>query len=171
MTNPPYDERDTGTAARSPDPDPDRNLTQPVQPYDRPAPPPVQPYGRPERGRPQPYGQPAPGRPQGSGPPGRSRAGLIAAVTGIALLLVLGVVVLVLGLRSTVMDPAAVERDVAAQFEQREGVPIDLRCPGEMQVDEGDSYRCTGVTADGEEVTLEITITDEESAAYTWTEP
>jgi hypothetical protein len=70
-----------------------------------------------------------------------------------------------------VLDPAAVERDVAAQFEEREGVPIDLDCPEEMEVDEGDSYRCTGVTADAEEVILQITIADEESAAYTWTEP
>ena len=80
------------------------------------------------------------------------------------------VVVAILAMRSTVLDPVAVERDVAAQFEQREGVAIDLTCPDEMEVDEGDSYRCTGVTADGEQVTLQITVTDEETAAYTWTE-
>jgi hypothetical protein len=182
MTNPPYegDERDADTGAQSAEPD--RNLTQPVQPFDRPAPPLVRPYGQPGPARPRPY--PVPGGPQGYGPPryaqptqpdhgqpGRSRVGLIAAVTGIGLLLVFGIVVLVLTLQSTVLDPAAVERDVSAQFEEREGVPVDLSCAEEMQVDEGDSYRCTGVTADGEEVTLRITITDEESAAYTWTEP
>jgi len=64
-----------------------------------------------------------------------------------------------------------VERDVAAQFEEREGVAIDLSCDEEMRVRAGDTYECTGETADGEEVTLEITITDEDSAAYTWTEP
>ena len=142
-------------------------------------------YGQPRSGAPQDgapqYGQPgyAPqygmpgqsyGPPQGR-PPRRSRAGVVALVTGIAVLVVLGVVVLVLTLQSTVLDPTAVERDVAAQFEQREGVAIDLSCADEMHVDEGGSYRCTGVTADGEEVTLEITITDEETAAYTWTEP
>ena len=147
-------------------------------PYGQPAPQPGQPgYGEPQYGYGQPgygpqYGMPGqPYAPQQAGPPKKSKAGLIAAVTGVALLLVLGVVVLFLTLQSTVLDPAAVERDVAAQFEQREGVAIDLSCADDMQVDEGGSYRCTGVTADGEEVTLQITITDEESGAYTWSEP
>jgi hypothetical protein len=131
-------------------------------------------YGQPQWGQPQfgpppgygpPYGAPYPGAPQ------KSKVGLIAGLTVLALLLVAVVVVAVLAMQSTVLDPAAVERDVAAQFEQREGVAIDLDCGEEMEVDEGDSYRCTGVTADGEEVTLQITITDEDTAAYTWTEP
>jgi hypothetical protein len=223
MTNPPHDgdERDAGTG--DPWADPDRNLTQPVQPYDRPAPPPGPPqqYGRPQYGPsaappwhqgPAPHGQPAaqygapqygrtgygqppygqmgPGQPA-YGPPGytphyggpaqpygwppeqprKSKLGLIAGLTVVALLIVAGVVVTLLALKSTVLDPAAVERDVAAQFEQREGVAIDLTCGDDMEVHEGGSYRCTGVTADGEEVTLQITITDEETAAYTWTEP
>jgi hypothetical protein len=232
MTKPPHDgdERDAGSVA--PQADPDMTLTQPVQPFDRPAgepdgpaaasgpqgygPPSQPPYGPPPQGYAQPtqpvhgqpppqyrqpgYGQPGygqppygqapyaqapygqavqgplygmPGQPYGppqTGRPRKSKAGLIA-VAGIAVLLALGVVVLVLTLQSTVLDPAAVERDVATQFEQREGVAIDLNCADDMHVDEGDSYRCTGVTADGEEVTLQITITDEDTAAYTWTEP
>ena len=40
-----------------------------------------------------------------------------------------------------------------------------------MTVDAGATYECTGTTADGEDVTLQIPITDEDSAAYTWTEP
>jgi hypothetical protein len=111
-----------------------------------------------------------PGQPYG-GPPKKSRAGLVAGLAALALLLVVGVVIAVVALQSTVLDPAAVERDVAAQFEQREGVGIDLSCEQEMEVEEGESYPCTGVTADGEEVTLQITVTDEDSAAYTWTEP
>jgi hypothetical protein len=71
----------------------------------------------------------------------------------------------------TVLDRAAVERDVAEQFEAREGVAIDLTCDAEMRVENGESYPCTGVTADGEEVELQITITDENFAEYTWTEP
>jgi Domain of unknown function (DUF4333) len=234
MTNPPHDdERGAGTGGRQPDPD--QHLTQPVQPYDRPAPPAAAPYGQPRTGQPQPYGQPGagqqpygqpaqqpwapsygqpgygqapahygqsqygqpgygqppygqpgygqpgfsqqygmPGQPYGqqySGQPQKSKVGLIAGLTGLALLLIAGVVVALVAMQSTVLDPAAVERDVAAQFEQREGVAIDLTCGEEMEVDEGDSYRCTGMTADGEEVTLQITITDEETAAYTWTEP
>ena len=76
-----------------------------------------------------------------------------------------------MSLQSTVLDPAAVERDVAAQFEEREGVAIELDCADEMEVTVDASYECTGTTADGEAVTLQITVTDEESAAYTWTEP
>jgi hypothetical protein len=239
MTNPPHDgdERDAGSDV--PQPDPDLNLTQPVQ-YERPVPP-AQPYGQPGAARPQPYPQPTGDRPPGygpqqpygqpqqfaqpqqygqpaqpawqpqygqpaygqppysqpaqgqppygqppyaqpgygqpygmpgyGGPPRKRRSGLVGGITVVALLLVVGIVAAVLALQSTVLDPAAVERDVAAQFEQREGVAIDLTCRDEMEVDEGESYPCTGVTADGEEVTLQITITDEDSAAYTWTEP
>ena len=71
----------------------------------------------------------------------------------------------------TVLDREAVERDVAAQFEEREGVSIDLACRDQMRVETGATYRCTGVTAADEEVTLQITITDENFAEYTWTEP
>jgi hypothetical protein len=81
------------------------------------------------------------------------------------------VVVLVMSLQSTVLDPAAVERDVAAQFQEREGVAVDLDCADDMEVVKGATYECSGTTADGESVTLRIAITDEDSAAYTWTEP
>jgi hypothetical protein len=272
MTNPPQDGDERDAAAGGSHADPDRNLTQPVQPYDRPAagrpqpypaggqppgygPPPQQygqgasgqqppayggpgygqpgwpppgygppsgqaeygrhAYGQPGHGQPgygqpgygqpgygqpgygqpgygqpgygqpptgqqygapgQPYGPPYPGAPLHGAPqhgaPPKSKAGLIAAVTAIVLALIAGAVVLIMSLQSTVLDPAAVERDVAAQFEERHGVAIDLSCAEEMEVDQGASYECTGVTADDEDVTLRITITDEETAAYTWTEP
>jgi hypothetical protein len=157
----------------------------PTRPYGEPAP----PHGRPDYGAPgpgpyeqQPYGRPQPYGPAGFGAPGpaaygyqpparKSRVGLIAAVTGVILLVIAGVVVLVLSLQTTVLDRAAVERDVAAQFEEREGVAIDLSCEEEMTVHSGSTYECTGTTADGEDVTLQIRIEDEDSAAYTWTEP
>jgi hypothetical protein len=147
------------------------------QPYGQP------PYGQPPYGPPgygQGFGQPGPGQygqppfgpPYGPPQPARkSKAGLIAAVAGGLVLLVVGALVLAFALRSTRLDPHAVERDVAAQFEQREGVAIDLDCADDMSVESGASYECTGVTADDEPVTLGITITDEEQAAYTWTEP
>ena len=91
-------------------------------------------------------------------------------MTGVLLVLIAAVVVLVMTLQSTVLDPAAVERDVAAQFQEREGVAIDLDCPDRMDVVQGATYECTGTTADGESVTLRIAITDANSAAYTWTE-
>jgi hypothetical protein len=145
------------------------------QPYGQPAQPgygqPQQQYGAPQYatgqyGVPgQPYGQPA------AAPGEKSKVGLIALVTGIALLVIAGVVVLVMSLQSTVLDPAAVERDVAAQFEEREGVAVELNCADDMKVNANATYECSGTTADGESVTLQIAIADENSAAYTWTEP
>jgi hypothetical protein len=192
MTNPPQgsdEPRESGWAEQ------DRHPTEPVPSFERPQQPaaphgygqPPQPwpgsqYARPGQGpvggpafAPPPYqgqGQPPYGyAPPPYGPVQKSRVGLIAAVTGVLLLLIAGAVVLALGLQSTVLDRTSVERDVAAQFEDREGVAIDLSCAEEMTVDAGSTYECTGTTADGEEVTLQIAITDEDSAAYTWTEP
>jgi len=192
MTNPPQGDQDDDRPG-----DPDRYATQPAPSFERPqqpgAPhlPPSQPYGQPgygvsgqpPYGQPPPYAQPqqyvtapygVPGQPYGQpaeAPPQKSRVGLIAAITGVTVLAIAGIVVLVMALQSTVLERAAVERDVAAQFEEREGVAIDLSCAEEMAVDPGATYECSGVTADDEEVTLQIRIEDEDSAAYTWTEP
>jgi hypothetical protein len=150
------------------------------QPYGQPAQP---AYGQPRYGQPQqqygapqygtaPYGIPGQQYGQPAAAPGeKSKVGLIALVTGVALLVIAGVVVLVMSLQSTVLDPAAVERDVAAQFEEREGVAVELNCADDMKVKENATYECSGTTADGESVTLQITIADQNSAAYTWTEP
>ena len=128
-----------------------------------------QPYGAPQYGAPgQQFGQqfgPPPG------PPQKSKVGLIAVLTAVVLLVIAGVVVLVMALQPTVLDAASAERDVAAQFEQREGVAIELDCPDDMKVRAGATYTCTGKTADGESVTLRLSITDPKTAAYTWTEP
>jgi hypothetical protein len=130
------------------------------------------PYGQPPYGQP-PYSQPAygaPGQPPYAAPAQKSRVGLIIGVTA-GIVALIAVVVLALTLGGTVLDKSAVERDVAAQFEQREGVAIDLRCAEDMKVAKGSHYECSGTTADGENVTLRITVTDETTAAYTWTEP
>jgi hypothetical protein len=119
-----------------------------------------------------PYG---PGAPPGygAGPaptqPRRSHKGLYAGLAALGLLLIAAVVLANL-LGRTVLDRAAVERDVAAQFEEREGVAIDLSCDDDMQVDRGATYECAGTTADGEDVTLQIRI-DAEDGSYTWSEP
>lgn len=76
---------------------------------------------------------------------------------------------LVYVLSSTILDPAAVETAVAEQFEQREGVPLDLECDERMIVRPGADYECEGTTEDGEEVEILITVTDD-SGAYTWAE-
>jgi hypothetical protein len=152
-----------------------------VQPYGQPALPygvppyGTQPYGPPPYGT-QPYGPPPygpPGQQFGPppGPPQQSKVGLIAVLTGVALVVIAAVVVLVMTLQSTVLDATSAERDVAAQFEQREGVAIELDCPDDMEVRAGATYECRGKTADGESVTLRLAITDEKTAAYTWTEP
>jgi hypothetical protein len=131
--------------------------------------PPGQAYGQPPYGyqpsRAEAYGQPA------GAPLRRSRTGLTAALIGGVLLLVAGAAALAFTLQATVLDRTSVERDVATQFQQREGVALDLDCAQEMVVDEGATYECTGTTEQGEEVTLEIAITDETDAAYTWGAP
>jgi hypothetical protein len=139
-----------------------------------------QPYGRrPDAGQQyggplyagQPYG--APGQPFGPppGPQPKSRVGLIAILTAVALLVIAAVVVLVRAQQATVLDASSAERDVAAQFEQREGVAVDLTCPDDMKIRAGATYECRGKTADGESVTLRLTITDVKSTAYSWAEP
>jgi hypothetical protein len=96
---------------------------------------------------------------------------VIAVLTLVALVVIAAAVVMVRTFQSTVLDAASAERDVAAQFQEREGVAIDLTCPGDMAVRKGATYTCTGKTADGEAVTLRLAITDAKTAAYTWTEP
>ena len=75
-----------------------------------------------------------------------------------------------LGLGPTLLDTGEVERDVARQFEEQHQVPIELDCPRGMEVASGEVYTCTGETADGDEVTLEIRIADSLDGAYTWLE-
>ena len=130
---------------------------------------PTGPGAHPPHGQP-PYGQPAFGPAYAAPPAKKSHTGLYVGLAGLALLLIAAVVLANL-LGATLLDRAAVERDVAAQFEEREGVAVDLDCESEMEVDAGATYECSGTTAAGEDVTLRITITDEESPAYTWTEP
>jgi hypothetical protein len=187
MTNPPQ-----GTPYGQPGQQPGQPYGRPAQPgygqpgYGQPAQPgyggqPGQQYGQPA----QPvYGQPAYGQPaapqygappqygQGYGQPAKkSKTGLIAGLVGLAVLVVGGILLSLFLGGSTVLDPGAVERDVATQFEEREGVAVTLTCPADMEVSANATYECTGTTTANEEVTLQIAITDEDSGAYTWTEP
>ncbi|MFW3172382.1 DUF4333 domain-containing protein [Geodermatophilus sp. CPCC 206100] len=147
------------------------------------------PYGQPPYGPPGPYGAPGPygqpgqqppfGGPPGYGPgqppfggataPRRSRLRLYLGLLTLAALIGLAVVLArVMG--DTVLDRSAVERDVAAQFEERAGVPIDVRCPAEMVVESDAVYECSGTTEDREDLTLQIRITNVVLAEYTWEE-
>jgi hypothetical protein len=67
------------------------------------------------------------------------------------------------------LDPDAVQRDVAAQFEQREGVALDLSCDQQMTVEDGKTYECDGTTADGDPVTITIAI-EGTDGDYTWSD-
>jgi hypothetical protein len=91
-------------------------------------------------------------------------------VGGLLLLAVLLALAVYTGgtLRPRVLDTAAVERDVAAQFEEREETAVELDCADRMRVRPLAEYECDGVTEDGDELTFVIRIVDEEDAAYDW---
>jgi hypothetical protein len=148
------------------------------QGYGQQQPPPAyQPaFGPPPGGQQAPYGQyggqttpPWPPGPPSAPPPDRKRRRLIFALEAVALALVVGVGTLIYVLSSTRLDRAAVERDVAAQFEERNGVELDLECRHRMIVRPGADYECEGTTADGEEIEIRIMI-ENENGAYTWAE-
>jgi hypothetical protein len=102
--------------------------------------------------------------------PRRRRTGLVwALVVGVVLVVAIAVVLSV-ALRTRVLDPSAVQRDVATQFQRLEGVAIQLRCDQPMPLTRGGTYRCRGTTADGEQVTLRIQVTDAQRARYSWSE-
>jgi hypothetical protein len=172
----------TPPSSDDPRPGADRPLPEdaPTTPH-RPAPP--QPWGQqPPYGQPgaQPGGWPPPGGAWGQPQPAwappapagrrdRTRTLLIAALVVIALAVAGATALLVYVLSSTVLDRAAVEAAVAQQFEEREGVALDLACDERMIVRPGADYECEGTTADGEDVEILITVTDGEGA-YTWAE-
>ncbi len=93
---------------------------------------------------------------------------LLAAV-GIPVALVVAVVALVRAVGPGELDPAAVERDVAARFEEREGVALDLHCPDDMPRESGGVFLCRGSTAEGGRLVVEIQIADPtDDVAYHW---
>jgi uncharacterized membrane protein len=103
--------------------------------------------------------------------PKRSRVGAIAGGTLLLVLLIAGAVVAALTLGPRILSREATERDVAAQFEQINGVAIDLECPADMVLTSGAEYTCIGTTEDGQEVELAISVTDPPGdAEYTWAE-
>ncbi|MGY1985588.1 DUF4333 domain-containing protein [Blastococcus sp. SYSU DS0669] len=175
MTHPPYGERPREGTGRLPQPG-----WQPSSQGPGPAPHPASPppgapgyggaaYGPPAHVAP---GSEGPGHGSSAQPPpdGRRRATLLLLLAAVVLAVVAGVALLATATGPVVLSRSAVERDVAAQFEQREGVAVDLDCDQEMRVETGARYECTGVTADDEEVTLRIEITDADDARYTWSE-
>jgi Domain of unknown function (DUF4333)/Collagen triple helix repeat (20 copies) len=131
-------------------------------------------YGDPGRyGTPGQYGypqQPVWGHP-GWAPtqtPQKPRRGLATLV--FLTVIIAGVLVYVFATsHGTRLDPDAVERDVAAQYEQREGVRLDLSCDEDMNVRPGSTYQCDGRTGDGHDVTITIEVTSTDGD-YTWSD-
>ncbi|MCW2583724.1 MAG: hypothetical protein JWQ53_2514 [Klenkia sp.] len=126
------------------------------------------------------YGQSGPGQQQygqqGSwqagnqgAPAKKGKTGLIVGLIALAVVVIAAAIILPLVLGGTRLDPQAVQRDVATQFEERESVAVDLTCPDDMDVSVGETYQCTGTTADDEDVAISIEITSDEGA-YTWQE-
>jgi len=143
--------------------------TQP-QPYPRPfpppgwgpQPPPQQPWGQ-FPSQPQPWGPPAPP------PPAPRRHRRWPWVLGLLALVAVAAVALPLALRGTALDPAAVQRDVAAQYRQLRGGDLQLRCAADMPVQVDRTYRCTGTTDGDAAVDITIRITGRDGT-YTWTD-
>lgn len=107
--------------------------------------------------------EPGPARPRRRLVPVAAVAGVLAAA-GLA-----GVLLDPTLFGRTVLDRGAVQRDVAGQFQQREGVAVALDCPTDMPLVAGRTYRCAGTTATGEPVTVRIVVTATRPPAYTWT--
>jgi hypothetical protein len=143
-------------------------------------------YGSPSGsyGPPAQYGQPGQyGAPPGWGqpygqyggweqPPPRPRRtrrfGLLFGLLVLALLIGLAFT-LPARLGGTRLDPDAVARDVAAQYQEREGVALDLSCAQTMTVADGRTYECDGRTADGDPVTITLTLSGTDGD-YTWSD-
>lgn len=123
-------------------------------------------YGQPPY-PPHQYGQPPYDTGYGTAPK-KKRTGLILGLIAAVAVVATVVVVLSLTLGGKVLNRAAVQRDVAQQFEQHEGVAIQLSCDRSMKLVQGATYSCEGTTADGENLTLQIRITDAAKAEYTW---
>jgi uncharacterized protein DUF4333 len=128
---------------------------------------PEEPYGQPPFWGPGPYGSPGDWGPPP--PPARRRRRRVPLLLGLlgVVLLATAVVWLTTATQSSALDPQAVEQDVARQFQQQDGVAVDLTCNDRMTVTPGRTYRCSGTTADGNPVTITIRITDSD-AHYTW---
>jgi hypothetical protein len=87
----------------------------------------------------------------------------------VAAVVIIGVAIaLALLLGQDVLDAGRAESDIAQQYEETFGIGIDVSCDEEMVVEDGATYECSGTTEDGEDVTIDVAITDAESAAFTW---
>ncbi|MCA0145547.1 DUF4333 domain-containing protein [Blastococcus sp. LR1] len=102
--------------------------------------------------------------------PRRPRTGVLWALAAVLFGGVVGCSLLVQSLEVDPLDPEVVERDIAAEYEERRNVALDLDCPRDMPVASGEGYSCRGVTAEGEQISVWIQIDDRLDGSYTWGE-
>ena len=94
------------------------------------------------------------------------------AVLTLVGLVVVALVVLLIRRFPSGLDSGSVEREVAAEYEERIGVAVEVRCPDEMPVASGEVYACEGTRTDGAVIYVEIQIADPgEDADYRWWTP
>jgi hypothetical protein len=99
----------------------------------------------------------------------RKPAVALLAAVGLPVVLVVAVFLLLRAVGPGDLDPASVERDVAAEFEERGGVTLDLTCPDDMPRESGGVFLCRGTTAEGERLVVEIQIADPaDDVDYRW---
>jgi len=95
---------------------------------------------------------------------------LIAVAVVVVAAGVTALLLLIQGGGDRVLSSSAVERDVAQQFQEKQGVSVKLTCKERMTLVTGGTYHCTGVTGEGESETVTIRVTDAKAAAYTWSD-
>lgn len=81
---------------------------------------------------------------------------------------VAGCSLLAQGLGADPLDADVVERDVAAAYEEREGVALELDCPQDTPVASGETYACHGTRSDSRRVSVKIQIDDRLDGSYRW---
>jgi hypothetical protein len=150
------------------------------QPYPHPGPPvygPPQPWSPAPGAWPPPgawgqtpaWGQPGPWAAPPPSPAPRRRRRWPWVLGLLALAVVVAAVALPLAVRRTALDPQAVQRDVAAQYQQLRGGGLQLRCDRDMRVEVDRTYRCTGTTDTQGTVRITIRVTGRDGA-YTWSD-
>ena len=109
------------------------------------------------------YGQPAWSSP--APPKSGGNARIIILVAGVvAVLVVAGVVLALTKFNKKVFDSAALNKDIATQYNDRFGEKIEVDCPKNTQVKKGASFTCDIA---GRDNTIEVKITSDDGD-YTW---
>jgi hypothetical protein len=155
---------------------PEHPAAQPGAADDPPFPEFLPPLPLPPHGQVRPETEPAPypdlfdGPAQSDEQRRRSRRGLWLALGGIALFVVVAVVAVVMLLaaaRSSTLDTAAIETDIAGRLSEEAGGAVTVTCPGSVALTSGSTFDCDATGDDGSHVTVVVTQTDDQGNV-TW---